>query len=258
MRGFVFAFRTFFPFAVPLLCVIALWMAIVARGKTSPAAAMSEGERLGWLFVLLPIGGYALAEVVTHSFVNRYFIAVLPGIALAFSCLVYRHFEQTWKTWGAILAVFAMFGAAQQVWAARHPDLLNSKQQENQGYPSGTSGGRLDEQIEIRAMLALEDTLQKDGKRYIATAEAGSLLFWYRAWYYSKHPERYVRVIAALPGWQMGDYAALTFWTMADLKKHASETAIVESDPGFLQRVVDAGLHPVIHSCVPLEVVYLE
>ena len=108
---------------------------------------MQSGERLGWFFLLIPIAGFFMAEVV-HSFVARYLIAALPGIALALSCCLWRHFRATRYVSLGVVLILLMCGLAKQVVRVRHPEA---------GYYSP-----------IRQILAQEDPLRKDGKQIFA------------------------------------------------------------------------------------------
>jgi hypothetical protein len=75
---------------------------------------MSGGERLCWFYLLIPVAGYPMALVVPHSFFNRYFIGVLPGIAIRVTCLLYRQFGNATVTSWMILIFLAAFAMAHE------------------------------------------------------------------------------------------------------------------------------------------------
>src|SRR5205823_12973808 len=115
---------------------------------------ISDGERLCWLFALIPVTGYIGARFVTHAFFNRYFMGMLPGLAVAIACTSFR-MSYRWHltSWG-LLVLLAGFGGSRQLRATLHPENV-------------TVSGRPYQQ-QIKEMLALEPVLVSEGKQYIA------------------------------------------------------------------------------------------
>lgn len=237
-----FIFSEFFPAGLLLLALIMILVAVVSpRPATAPPA--SDAERVGWLFLLIPFAGYVLAVFVTHAFYNRYLIGALPGIALAFACLLYRQFGNERLISYGIAILFACFGLAHEALKARHPELIQSFG---------------DQQGNTKELIGWEDRLLQEGKPYTAVS-VGNLV-WLEAWYYSKHPERYVAVLESTNrGWPLDRYYSLPhLWTFDEFKRHAHESAFVVSDTGGLQNMIDAGLKVKVRTANPLEIFYLE
>jgi hypothetical protein len=237
-------FGEFFP-AGPFLLASIILAALAATRHSASVSPMSDGERLSWFFLSIPSAGYVLATVVTHGFHSRYFIGTLPGVALGFACLLYRHFGESRLISGAIIFLFVVFGLAHQVSKTRNPELIES---------FGDQQG-----IITRQLIEWEGTLQKEGKKY--TAVSIGRLVWLEAWYYSKHPERYVAVLDA--GASVGassHYCPTPQWTLDELKQHAHETALVsprtgvDPDNSYLQGVQDMGLRLKVRAWSPLEI----
>jgi hypothetical protein len=117
-------FADLFPDSLLLLAIVVVWIALLAgKRRRAPLAPMQPAERLGWFFFLIPIAGYVLAQVA-HAFQLRYLIAALPGIAVAFSCWLWRHFQRAAHVSLGVLLILAGWGLAKQVSAVRHPSPL--------------------------------------------------------------------------------------------------------------------------------------
>src|SRR5271157_525849 len=54
----------------------------------------------------------------------RYFIGALPGVAVAFSCLLWRHFHNIYRVSTGVLVLLAACGAANQWTIVRHPESI--------------------------------------------------------------------------------------------------------------------------------------
>jgi uncharacterized membrane protein len=91
-------FSQMFPDALFLLALAAAWivLAMSFRKKTdvTERLLLQPAECVGWLFLLIPLAGFVVAEVVTKAFDARYFIGTLPGIAVAFACLLWQCFPE--------------------------------------------------------------------------------------------------------------------------------------------------------------------
>lgn len=239
-----------FPDGLFLLVLIALWIVLLARGKALAVSAMSAGEAVGWLFLAMPLAGFALAEWKTNAFVDRYFIGALPGIAVAFSCLLWRNYRaQRMVAVGALL-ILATFGMARQISVARHPEAIDSF---------------LLQQERTRQFRDLEAMLHNEGKRYIVFP--GDLVH-LEAAYYSSHPEDCILLLGADGAREsnrtrmelnLAHYYPLQFWEMDDLSRHTPETALIDPRPSALQALKEAGFAPLVRmSTSTLEVVYVK
>jgi Dolichyl-phosphate-mannose-protein mannosyltransferase len=211
-------FNDFFPYGLFPLVAIMIWVALVApREQGAPASAMQPSEQLGWFFGLIPMAGYIVALFVTKGFFNRYFISLLPGIAIAFSCLLWRQFRSTPRISIAVLLLFATLGLGIQLTLVRYPDLVR---------PPAPAGSEPDK---VNAMLLLDE---KIAKQYIVFP--ASDLVGVEARYYSKHPERFVFLVGprvtdgnTLGLMNLGRYSPMHFWSFDDLTAHARETVLV-------------------------------
>jgi hypothetical protein len=232
----------FFPDGLFLLAMSMVWIAWAGRrDKTIPLDPMLPGERVGWFFICIPLAGYLLAKV-THVFVPRYFICALPGIAVAFSCWLWRHFGTRWRVSAGILLLLVAWGLARQVSMTRHPEYAL-------GFDNLT-----------RQQPKLEEALGNDGKRFFLVPN--HLLYWVLR-QYSRHPDQY-----AMPLFSddprlhdtivMGQYYPVHLWTLQDLKKHTRETALIGAPPSSLDGLKQAGFQIKIRFAQPIEVVYLE
>ena len=170
-------FSNFFPFGMFLLAMIAIWIILTGTSDNSIALEpMPSGESVGWLFLCIPLAGFILAELKTNAYVDRYFIGALPGVAVAFSCCLWRHFHRASLVSLGIFLFLATSGMVNQAWVAWHPDSVN--------YP---------EQTATRQFLKLEDTLRSDGKRFFLFPNS---IIYLQAEYYCKPPDEYVMLAA--------------------------------------------------------------
>jgi hypothetical protein len=259
--SFRLAFPVLFPDGLSLIALVMAWIALVGReDRIIPLAPMPSGERVGWFFLLIPLAGYFLGQI-THVFMVRYFIGTLPGVAVAFSCWLWRCFRERRPVAVGVLLLLATVGLARQALLARHPD---------RGDTTPTS-----------QMLSLEDTLRNEGKQFILVSVQTLYL---EARQYSKHPEEYRLLVfpdkdPMITGTRaVGQYYPLQFWTIEDLRKHARQTALIAPFPspvdpfnqiplrfqGTLDALRHAGLRITIRFSIAsrfaerLEVVYLE
>jgi hypothetical protein len=248
-------FAQFFPDGLFLLALVMAWIALVGReDNITPVPRMQPGERVGWFFLLIPLAGYVLAQItdVLHA---RYLIATLPGIAVAFSCWLWRHFREARRVSAGVFLLLAAFGLARQVRQTRDPERWSPVR------PA------------TREVLALEEALRNDGKQFIAVCDWGVQM---EAPMYSKHPEEYVLLVPEgtdmirliRPEMIFARYYPLQFWNLEDFKKHARETALIPpprgapiQHPAFLTALdylKKAGFHIRTRFAQPLEVIYLE
>lgn len=234
-----YIFESMTPKGVFLMAVVAILAALASLRKSPPPAPMPAEERLCWLFLLIPMVGFVVAELVTRSFYDRYFIAMMPGMAAGAAGLLYRHFAaDRWVT-AALLVFFAAIGISRQVEHTLHPEEINA----------GTTGAAL-------KMIAAEDTFNREGKIFTAIANEQA---WSEAWYYSKHPERYISLHGTDSiSWRLKSVVpSVLCWSTEDLRQHTRD-AVVMSDLGKLQELKDAGFHETIRQASPLLIYYLQ
>ncbi|MGC2108197.1 MAG: glycosyltransferase family 39 protein [Candidatus Korobacteraceae bacterium] len=231
----------FFPDGLWLLALIAIWIALAKpKDKTIALEPMAGGEIVGWLFLCIPLAGFIAAELKTNSFSGRYFIGTLPGVAVAFSCVIWRHFRQAQRVSIGVLAILLTYGVAKQAAETRHPD---------HGFYSP-----------VRQMLSVEDSSRKDGKQFFALCNQSR--YW-EAYHSSKHPEQYTFLASMDSGdLRLTDnfsrYVPVQVWTMDDLKNHARETALILPHQRLLNYLKQAGFQVEVRSSSPVLVVYLK
>jgi hypothetical protein len=237
-----------FPAGLFLLALIAIWIVLLRRDdKPAPILPMQPAEQVGWLCFSIPIFGFILANTVTHAFASRYFIGMLPGIAVAFACLIWRYFNRVRAIALGIVILLISVGTLRQLQVVRHPELIDIYGQQTQ----------------TRRFLKLESTLWDDGKKYILWS--GNFLY-LPAHYYSHHQERYVffrsddereRAAMIIP---LGftPYYPYRIWTIKDLKEHAAETAVINPRPGTLAAMQQADFQASIPYTDPIKVVYFK
>lgn len=238
-----------FPGVLFLIATIMIWIALASFKTTALSVRpMIETERIGWLFLLIPAAGYIVASRVTHAFVTRYFIGMLPGVAVAFSCLIWRSFRASRLVPAGILALLALPALAGQISTARHPRSID---------PFG-------QQTQTRRILDLEKNIRADGKQFILCTNS---MLHLEAQYYSQHPEQYGLLIPSDAGrtvptvrltLAMTDFYPFRVWTAEDLKKHARESAVVQPGAEILRIMRDAGFRAKVRFAEPLEITYFE
>jgi hypothetical protein len=220
--------RDVFPYGLFVLSVFAILVCLVRRA----VKPMADSEAVCWLFLTIPIAGLILAEAVTNSFYNRYLIALLPGVAVAFACLVRRHLNTLGST--VLLSTLALLGVAWQLQTFLHPESIEP--------PS--AGAPL--QLRTRETLAAEADLILDGKR-IVVAEF-TLVQALR--YYSQRPDLYVMYAGEADPYfcrYMGGACRHLDWARGDAKEVA---AIYPSDY-FLAVMSRAGFQATVKMTNP-------
>jgi uncharacterized membrane protein len=227
----------YFNYGLFPLAAIMIWVALVGpREKGAVASAMRPSEQLGWFFGLIPVAGYILAKLGTNAFSPRYYIALLPGIAVAFSCLLWRQFGSTLRISIPVFLLFATLGLGVQFVLVRHPDLVRP--------PTAKL-----EPERVNAMLILENRMPTSAKQFIVLP--ASDLLGVEARYYSKHPEKYVFLVElrsnnsvswnSRTAMNLGQYSPMLFWTLDDLKAHVRETALVDPSQEAIAAVEQSG-----------------
>ena len=248
-------FPQLFPDGVLLLSLIMLWVVLARRNdKTISLQPMAAGESVGWLFLSILVAGFVLAEVKTNAYYSRYFICVLPGVAVSFACLLWRHFRNAPRVSLGIVLLLTTWGIAKQAGAVVHPASVE---------PTGT-----------RDYLQLEAPLRGEGKRFFLFS---SPLLFLEAQYYSYHPEDCILLLP--PDFtqdvdparnspdpylhqrllmSLSQYYPMQFWQMDDISRHAPQVALIEPTPDVLQALTKAGVKIEMHSAKGLKVAYLQ
>ena len=133
---------------------------------------MQSGEAIGWLFLCIPLAGFVAAELKTNAFAVRYFLGLVPGVAVAFACWTWRNFRNVRRVSLGIFLLLATWGVAKQLQMVRQPSSVESP---------GT-----------RDYLSLEGTLHSEGKQFFVFSDPFLFL---EAQYYSKHPEECILLL---------------------------------------------------------------
>jgi hypothetical protein len=242
------AFGEFFPDGLFIGAAAVIWIAWANRSEKRIIEPMVSSERLGWYFFLILFAGFAAAKLVTNAFYNRYFIGLLPGIALAVSCALWRHFRLRPDVSAGIVLLMVLFGAGKQIvvmgrsWAIEPPSNFG-----------GTA--RLSE------TLAWEDVVREDGKKYVAVP--ADIVLGVEARYYSKHPEYYAFVltphmtVVGRVHQNIAKFHAMRFWSLEDLRTAARDTALINPSDEILKAMTDAGLQVQQVAAKRITVIYL-
>jgi uncharacterized membrane protein len=237
-----------FAFLFTLVMILIAWVAATEE-RIVPLPPMSSAEGAGWLSLSIPFFGYVLAKLVTNAFVDRYFIGMLPGIAVAFACLLWRHFRDARLIPIGIFLLLSVVGIYRQVEVVRHPESIDPFSQQTQ----------------TRKMLRLEHDLRNDGKRFFLFSTG---MLYFPAHFYSEHPEEYVLLEASDQALEVSNtlryvvsldrYYPVQTWNLEDLKKHARETAFIQPLASDLNAMQEAGFQTTMHLSLPVSVAYLE
>jgi hypothetical protein len=230
-----------FPAGLFLLALTVLWLIVNERSGPVVVKAASAAERTCWFALAIPIAGFVMARLVTHAFLDRYFIGLLPGVAVGFSCLLWRRFPNTPRIAMGILLLFAGYGVAAQALAVLHSDEIKA---------FGPAQER------TRAILAMEEQFASRGARYIVL-DTYDLRF-LEVRYYSKHPERYVGWSSWAPEPGVSKYYPMQRWALDEIKQHAREAVFVDPKPESLEVLQQFGIRTVVHKSDPLYIFYPE
>ena len=238
-----------------LLALCMVWIVFANRNdKSIVLQPMQSGEAIGWLFLCIPLAGFVAAELKTNAFAVRYFLGVVPGVAVAVSYCIWRHFRSAPLVSLGIFLLLATWGIGKQSQLVRHWGSVESP---------GT-----------RAYLKLEDTLRADGKQSFVFTDPFLFL---EAQYYSKYPNDCILLLppdferkgasgGSVPDPYMhqrvelilSHYDPLQIWQAGQLREHAREIALVKPTPEVLDAMKRAGLNIQVRSSQPVPVVYLQ
>ena len=92
---------------------------------------MPAAEAVGWLFLAIPLAGFVAAELKTNAFAVRYFLGIVPGVAVAFACWAWRHFHNVPCGIFGIFLLLAAWGITARV--EHRTPLAFSRDSRNQG-----------------------------------------------------------------------------------------------------------------------------
>lgn len=242
-----------FPLGFFLLPLIVIWIVVVSA-RTSKSnidlLPMESGESLGWLFLCIPLAGFVIAEWKTHAFFPRYFIGALPGIAVAFSCWVWRQFRNSAYISLGIFLLLLSVGVTRQATVVHNPD------------------DPMEQSALTKQYLDLERHLGNDGKRYILFSQ---VLLYLEAQYYSTYPNECILLLPS--GYKQNPTAAryqqermllnlshyhpLQFWQFDDLREHSQEIALIQPPSDLMETLKKSGFQLEVRFSAPLKVVYL-
>jgi hypothetical protein len=240
-------YSNLFPSGLFLLALVMIWIVLMNKDDKGMVLQPTQpGEAVGWLFLSIPLAGFIVAELRTNAFADRYFIGALPGIAVAFSCCLWRHFPNATRISGTVLLLLASVGVARQLNVVRHPELAD----------------RFALQSATRAYLDSESLLLSEGKQFIFFSWGAT---YFGAQYYSKHSDRFVLLRTADDDLHHTDVQfnlvldrRVQWWNLEDLEKHARETALISPTADALEAMKRAGFKPEVRFSSPIKVVYLK
>jgi hypothetical protein len=246
MASLAAIYDDFFPYALfPLIGIMILVALAGPRKRDAAIDAMQPSEQLCWFFAFIPLAGYLLAKIGTNAFYNRYFVGLLPGIAVAFSCLLWRQLKSSRWISVAALLLFGVLGLGRQFDLVRHPAHVRPI-------------ARKTEPERMNEVLSLEDKIPATQSIVIPSGEILSL----EAHYYAKHPERYVFLLAPRaigPDPQAlltsGDNRPIRHWTVEELVAHAREATLINPSQETIEALERAGYKITSHFDGELEVV---
>ena len=236
------AYWEFLPIGILPLVVIAIGLAVFGKPRNHLATSMSAGERVGWLFLVVPLAAYFLGHLVTHTFHDRYVIGAGPGMVVGVTCLLRRYCRESKYLSAAPLLVLACGGYAvtQQLLTLRNIDHIRSDSR--------------DYQERTRQVLAIEDMLLREGKQHVVLSWDVEYL---ETWYYSKHRAQY-ECITSEQRWTIKKYVPLEFASVEEIVANAPQTALITPAPDLAQALARAGLHLKVRFAQPQYVVYLK
>jgi hypothetical protein len=115
--------------------------------------------------------------------------------------------------------------------------------------------------VRIERFLSLEDPLRSEGKRFLVVSISPGNI---EPLYYSKHPNEWIFLLPSVPNsasiteLNLGQYYPRQFWEFSDLRKHASQVALIDPNPDLSDELGRAGLKLTIRLSKPVKVVYIQ
>lgn len=246
-------FPQLFPDALFLLTLIMLWAVLSGRmASDEKVEGMDSAESIGWLFLCIPLVGFALAEWKTNAYFSRYFICVLPGVAVAFACLLWRNLRNVRVVAIGIFILLAAWGVVKQGLVAMYPASV--------------------EAVGTRQFLEVESTLRMDGKTYFVFSNP---LLFLASQYYSAHPDQCVLLLE--PDFtetnrhagpdpylhqrleiNLARYSPLKIWSFDQFQRNAHDMALIAPSPEGLAAMKQAGYKVETRFNNPIPVDYLQ
>jgi hypothetical protein len=229
LRG---VFAEIFPAVLLAAAVAIAGLAMLPERGAAVLLPMRRAERLGWLFLLVPLAGFAIGLTVTNAFVSRYFIGILPGIAVAFAGALQRHFHERPAVSAWVAAAMLVVGCSQQAKLMAHPDTVRPP-------------GNTESPERWKKMLDTEAALFQDGKTAIVVSASDTLAL--EATHYSARADAYVLLLPAREDMvsrahrDLARFQKLVFWTTEDLHAHAASAALINPSEGVLGPLSKAG-----------------
>lgn len=225
-----------FPHLSFALAITLIWMALtVPRIGSQYVLAMASSERLAWFFVLIPLGGFIGAKLVTNAFYARYFMGMLPGIAIGFACFMWRQFRSAAFISAGCVCIIAGYGVTRAVRQAAHPEVIL--------FPLAAP----EEVKRLRTMLRIEPALFNEERKQFVLVMSNDLLA-LEIFHYSHDPERYRFLKSLEPSSNttglinFSHVYPIHFWSLDDIKEHASQSVFIDPPREILQLLRQKGV----------------
>ncbi len=237
----VATYLNFLPTSALLsLGVVVIGTVAFGKSRDHLVPSMGAGERVGWLFLVVPCAAYILGQLVTHLFHDRYTIGAAPGMVVGATCLIWRHCRESRFLSLAILLAVGGSAVGQQVRAMRN---INEIKADSGEYQERTLH-----------LQSLEEMLIRDGKQHVVLDWDIEYL---EAWYYSKHRADY-ECFTSEKRWAIARYTPLHFVSIAEIVANAKNTALVAPTPALTEALARAGLHLKSRVADSQQIIYLE
>jgi hypothetical protein len=234
------SFLEFVPNAILPLIIIAIGAIIFGRRRDHLVPPMSKGERVSWLFVLIPCLAYLMGIAVSHVFHERYVIGAGPGMIVGATCVLWRRCGRSRYHTLVLLLAFSGSAVCQQIRALSNIGNLRTE--------SGDYQGR------VREVLAIEDTLFRNGKEHLVFNWDIQYL---ETWYYSKNRDRYV-CLTSEDRWAIKHYVPLHFGSVEEIVANAAQTVVIAPTPDLTEALKGAGLRVETRAPYPQGIVFLK
>ncbi len=220
------------------VCVVVL-LAWAGGRATRSVGSQTREERLGWLFLIIPIAGYILGELITHAFTERYFIPMLAGIGLAAGCFLFRYYRISPQVpLIVLLLTIPLFleNSASRVLYASTPAI----------------SGRTEISDFIDDMLP---RIRKDKKSFVLVSTNKPNL---EARYYTAYPQmlRTLRSPQISDVWLASGALEARYFSMDDVHQHAREIAFIDPRTDLLDQLEKWGFHIYWRMTKPEPIVY--